>query len=509
MVKPVSRRAAALLPPVPVAAFHTAKLFIGPFVPIPVRFKQRLRLQTLPQERLIRMNPHSGTWPRNLVLGCLLASGVCTSAHLHAQAPAVTAPTPASRQIGTVRAISADSLTLATDTGSSVAVSLADTVRVVQLPPGSTDIKAAQPAAVSDIAEGDRVLVIGRPGQGSTVAATRIVLMKGAAIAQNNAVRQGDWQRRGSGGIVSAVDPSSKTIAITSGARKISVETSGTTTFRRYAPGSVKFEEAKPSTLAELQPGDQLRVRGTKSPDGTTVTAEEIVSGAFRNLAGTIVSVDAAGNAITLKDLATKKNVIVAITPESSLRHLPPEMAARFAARASGATAASRGPGSNTAASPGPNSGSTPAAGAGSGANAIPGSTPSGNAASASGQPRRPQGNVAGQASPEHPESASGEASGPASGQRSEHPAGGSGRAGADLSQVIGTLPPSNLADLKAGEAVMIVASASSGSAGPVTAITLLSGVEPLLAASPQGSSFNLSPWSLGGGEGGGEAAAQ
>jgi predicted ABC-type transport system involved in lysophospholipase L1 biosynthesis ATPase subunit len=50
---------------------------------------------------------------------------------------------------------------------------------------------------------------------------------------------------------------------------------------------------------------------------------------------------------------------------------------------------------------------------------------------------------------------------------------------------------------LKVGEAVMIVATSTAGSA---TAVTLLAGVEPILAASPAGGTMTLSPWSMGGG---------
>jgi len=64
-------------------------------------------------------------------------------------------------------------------------------------------------------------------------------------------------------------------------------------------------------------------------------------------------------------------------------------------------------------------------------------------------------------------------------------------------------MPPTPLADLAKGDAVMIVATQGTNS-GDVTAITLLGGVEPILAA-PQGSAaMSLSPWSLGGGDAGG-----
>ncbi|MGH9596401.1 MAG: hypothetical protein ACRD3K_06345, partial [Edaphobacter sp.] len=50
-------------------------------------------------------------------------------------------------------------------------------------------------------------------------------------------------------------------------------------------------------------------------------------------------------------------------------------------------------------------------------------------------------------------------------------------------------------------DAVMIVASQPDPNSNMVTAVTLLSGVEPILAAAPGAPSMTLSPWSLGGGE--------
>ena len=79
--------------------------------------------------------------------------------------------------------------------------------------------------------------------------------------------------------------------------------------------------------------------------------------------------------------------------------------------------------------------------------------------------------------------------------------------AGGDLSQVVSRLPALPLSDLKAGETVMVVG--GDGGSGAVSAITILSGVEAILAASPSGDAeMSLSPWSMGGsgGEAGGSA---
>jgi co-chaperonin GroES (HSP10) len=360
------------------------------------------------------------------------------------QAPA--AAPAAARQIGTVKAISGSSITLTTDAGQAVTVSVADAARILQLAPGSTDLKAAQTIALADIAVGDRVLVTGKAGDDAgSLTATRVILMKSTDIAQKNEAEKADWQKRGSGGLVSAVDAGSGTVTIAAGAKKIQVQTGGNTKFRRYAGDSVKFEDAKPGTLAQIQVGDQLRVRGAKSEDGATIQAEEIVSGSFRNLAGTIATLNVAGGTLTLKDLTTKKTMTVTVTANSDLRKLPPEMAARFAARAKGAAAG--------------------APGAGGGGQAP---------AQAADGAQRPSGGGMG----------------------------GPGRsAGGDLSQMLARLPNVTLAELKVGDAVMVVASESEPGSSKVMAVTMLSGVEPILAATPSGApTMTLSPWNPGGG---------
>jgi co-chaperonin GroES (HSP10) len=358
--------------------------------------------------------------------GVLCAYGAASVA----QTPAAA---PAARQLGTVTAISGNSLTLKTDAGQQVVISVADGVRILQLAPGSTDLKTAQVITLTNIAIGDRVLVSGKAGEdGSTFAASRVILMKSSDIAHQHEAEEADWQKRGTGGIVKSVGAGTDTLTITVGSKEIAVKTSAATQFRRYAGDSVKFEDAKPGTLAQIQAGDQLRVRGAKSDDGSTVQAEEIVSGSFKNLAGLIATLDASTGTLTLKDLATKKTITVTVTANSNVRTLPPQAAAMFAARARGGASAQ-------------------------------------GHAEAAGEERRP---------------------------------GGAGRsAGGDLSQLVNRLPNKTIADLKVGDAVMIVASQPDPKSNAVTAVTLLSGVEPILAAAPGAPSMTLSPWSLGGGE--------
>jgi hypothetical protein len=223
------------------------------------------------------------------------------------------------------------------------------------------------------------------------------------------------------------------------------IHTSSATVIRRYPPDSVKFEDAKPSTLQEIHPGDQVRARGDRSADGGDLTAEEIVSGTFRNFAGTINSVDASSSTLSVHDLLSKKNVLVKITSDSQLRKLPLEMAQMMAKRLKG-------------------SGGVP----GSASNST--STLNEQNAPTGGAPGGPGGSGAGARSGGAP----------------------------DLQRLISRAPAVSLTDLHKGDAVVILSTEGTAS-GAGTAITLVSGVEPILQAAPNaGQAMMLAPWSLG-----------
>jgi len=283
---------------------------------------------------------------RYLLCSLLLISTIA----LRAQAPAHAA--------GTVQGISGSVITLKTDAGDQYTVQVADSAKLLQLAPGSKDLSAAQPFALADIATGDRILVNGTAGDQPTILnASRVILMKGTAIASLHASEQADWQRRGSGGLVKSVDIPGNTITILSGGKTIAIKLQRTTILRRYAPDSVAFESAVPGIPAQIQPGDQLRVRGDHSDDGLIITADEIVSGSFRNIAGPITAMDLAAGTITVKDLTTKRSILIHTTTVTSIKKLDARASAFLAARAGNSTGTTGAAGSSP-------SGASPAAAA-------------------------------------------------------------------------------------------------------------------------------------------------
>src|SRR5271155_3834713 len=214
-------------------------------------------------------------------------------------------------------------------------------------------------------------------------------------VAAKQAQDREAWQRHGMGGIVSAVDAANSTITISTtlmGEKKsVVVQVGKTTVLRRYAPDSVKFDDAKVSTFDKVQVGDQLRARGTRSADGSALTADEVVSGTFRNIAGTISALDAAAGTLVVQDLTTKKPVTVKVTADSQVRKLPPAVAQRIAARLKGET-----PSAATDAAQ-PSGSATPSASAGNDPQAAQGAANSTAASAGSGSGNGRPGGAGGQ----------------------------------------------------------------------------------------------------------------
>jgi hypothetical protein len=266
-----------------------------------------------------------------------LSAWIICAALVAVFAVAVSAQTPAaSRLWGTVTSINGTTISVKTDAGETRPVDVPATAVLKQIAPGEKDLSKAEVIQFNSLATGDRVLVRldTKAPEGASVA-LQIIAIKQADLAKKQEADREDWQRRGIGGLVKSVDPAAGVIVITSGAgqaaKTITIHTASNTVLKRYAAASVRFDEAKAAPITEIHSGDQIRARGNKTPDGATMTAEEAVSGSFRNIAGTVLSIDTAGLTVTVKDLATKKPTTIKFTSESQMRKLPDMMATRLA----------------------------------------------------------------------------------------------------------------------------------------------------------------------------------
>lgn len=409
---------------------------------------------------------------RNAILVSVLAGVLVMSQSVLPQAAygqATDAQSAIAKRIGTIKTIGGNTLTLAPASGPEVSVTLQPTARILSLAAGDKDLKNATPLQAQDLHVGDTIRVRGSgSADGNAISALEVIVITQAAVAAvTDQIRQ-DWQKRGLGGLVESVDAAAGTITVSipslTAKKTIVVHTTKDTVVRRYGPDSAKPEDAKLSSLAEIHPGDQLRARGNKNTEGTEIAAEEIYAGVFPQYAATVKSVDAGSGMLSVQDLASKKVVQVKISGDSRLHKIPAEMAQMIAMRLKSVMPA----------------GTLGAAG-GSQGGAKPAAAGNGQAPSPAGSTWAGGGNGGGMRSGGSP----------------------------DFQRMLSRMPSATLADLnlQKGDAVIILATEGTATS-PHTAVTLLSGVEPILQAVPSASSaMMLTPWNLGGGAPGGDAS--
>jgi hypothetical protein len=362
--------------------------------------------------------------------------------------PSITAM----RVIGEVRAIDAGAkqMTVKTDAGSIVAVLLSDATLYLRLAPGETTLAKATKIELAEIGEGDRVLASGKVADDhKSITPSKLIVMSKADLAKKQEKERLEWRQRGILGVIATLKPDTKEVTISTrsgaGTQPVIIPIAENLDMRRYAPDSIKFSEAKPSKFDELKVGDQVRALGDKSSDGTHFTAEKLVTGSFQTIAGTVTAIDTATGEVKINNMQTKQPLTIVIKSDSVLRKFPAEMAMMMGA--------GRGPGAGGAGAPGGQG--TPASGA---------AAPAGGA--------RPAG--------------AGAPGGP----------GGGGGMRGNIQEMLDRLPIIAATDLKVGDTV-IVSSTKGADPTRLTAITLISGADTLLAIMaprPQGGAGQGAP---------------
>ncbi|MEO8648223.1 MAG: hypothetical protein ABI539_03560 [Acidobacteriota bacterium] len=333
---------------------------------------------------------------------------------------------------GDVSSISETAITLTTKDGT-LEVSLSAATQYKRVPPENPTLSAAVAAQHSEISVGDKLLVTGILSDDKRAMPARSVyLMTKSDIAQKQQKESQEWATRGLSGKVASINADTGQIGVE--VRGLANTTTVVLTpkpgavFKRYAQNSVKYSEAKNSSLAEIQAGDMVRALGDKSADGASFTAEQVVTGAFQTVAGTVKTIDAEKNEIVITDAHSKKDVTVELGSASMIKRFPEEMATRLAMMQAGGM------------------GMRPAGAAPTGDNSA---RPAGGQPGAAGQGR---------------------------------PGFGGGQRGGGIDDMLERFPNITAGDLKPGE-VIAVSSSKSMSPERITAIKLLAGVEPFLRA--------------------------
>jgi hypothetical protein len=342
--------------------------------------------------------------------------------------------------IGEIKSIdaAAKQMTIKTDAGSMVTVSLSDKTTYKKLAPGEQTLTNATNVTLTDLAEGDRVMARGNVAEDrKSVPAAMIVVMTKGDLAKKQEAERAEWRRRGILGVITALKPETKEITIShrtmTGTQTVVIPVTDKTEMKRYAPDSIKFADAKPSEFSELKVGDQLRALGERK-DPEHFVPEKVVTGSFRTVGGVVTAVDPATGEIKINELEKKHPLTIVVKHDAVLRKFPP--ASEMGAMMGGF---GRGPGG-----------------------------PGGPAGNGGGQPSQGQGQAV--ARPQ-----GGGPGGPGG------PGGRPGGGGFNINDMLERLPTISIADVKVGDTI-IVSSTQGVDPTRLTAISLVTGADTLLA---------------------------
>lgn len=214
---------------------------------------------------------------------------------------------------------------------------LISTTKFKRLPPDNLSLQAAVDSSLDELSVGDRVLVTGKVSEDKkTIVTTGVYLVKGSELAEQQAKQRAEWQRRGINGRVSSIDPATGEITvemrnITGAANTVKLTAKEGAKILRYSPESPRYSDAVESSIGAIKPEDMIQALGDRSADGTAFSAEEIITGAFQTVAGTVKTIDTERNEVVISDLKTKEDITIVVRQTSLLKRFPAEIAQRMA----------------------------------------------------------------------------------------------------------------------------------------------------------------------------------
>lgn len=251
----------------------------------------------------------------------------------------------ADRVLGAVTAIdqTAKQMSVKTDAGDLVTVLLNDKTSFLRVPPGENTLDNVSKIAFGDVGVGDRVYARGKLSEDKKSAhARQLIVMARTDIEKKHQKDREQWQQRGIAGVITAINVEKQELTVSARGKEAAapfvIAVNEKTQFRRYASDSVKFSDAKPCAITDLKVGDQLRALGSKSADAGQWIGEEIVSGSFLTLGGTVTAIDAEKGEIKINLLGSNKPISVSVSKDVTIKRIPPQLAPALTQKSQPAT---------------------------------------------------------------------------------------------------------------------------------------------------------------------------
>ncbi len=251
----------------------------------------------------------------------------------------------AERYVGTIGKLEASppAIAIQLDGGGQKWVAVPPEAAVLRVAPGERNLSGAAKLKFDELRMGDRILV---RAEGEPAIASQVLVLSLSDLTQKQQAERDNWRKRGISGRVLDVNPQTGDVTIATAADRASgrvvIKIDERTEQRRYRSDSARFSDARLSTAADIREGDHVQALGDRTPDGRTVIAEKVVSGAFRNFTATVSDVNAAKQEMLVRPAAGGPATTVKIAPGATLRRLGARAGAQLAGEKQGSKDASK-----------------------------------------------------------------------------------------------------------------------------------------------------------------------
>jgi hypothetical protein len=172
----------------------------------------------------------------------------------------------------------------------------------------------------SDLNTGDLVCV-----QGDSNAAPRVSVVLRTDLHRAQSEFLVAWQRNSLYGTLASIDVSGRTFVV-----KPLPSSAGDTPVRVSLPSSVKLRAASPEArritestsfaLKDLEAGEPVYVRGTRSANGSEMAASLVLKGGYRGILGMLVEVQVLSSTLRIREFGTGETLNIKMTPGETYR---------------------------------------------------------------------------------------------------------------------------------------------------------------------------------------------
>jgi hypothetical protein len=133
------------------------------------------------------------------------------------------------------------------------------------------------------------------------------------------------WHRDSLYGKLSSIDVRGRTLEMTPlppwvGDTPVRVSLPASVRLRSAAPNARHISESTSFALEDLQPGETVYVRGSRSDNGPDMAASLVLKGGYRGILGTLVEVQVLSSTLRVREFGTDEILSIKMTPGETYR---------------------------------------------------------------------------------------------------------------------------------------------------------------------------------------------